>query len=80
MQKVHISLAIKIEGYHIPFMVNIIANSIGPIVKVDKEELDFNNVEVLSDYMQRLVVTNCSKIPAEYTAFTKNKISIWKVI
>jgi hydrocephalus-inducing protein len=73
-------LYIKVEGYHIPFMVTILANSIGPIVSVNQPELDYGNVEVLKDYIEKIVIKNLSKIPAEYTAFTKNKESIWKVI
>lgn len=61
-------------------MITILANSIGPIVSVDKAELDYNNVEVLKDYIERITIRNESEINAEYTAFTKNKESIWKVI
>lgn len=61
-------------------MVTILANSIGPIVSVNKDELDYGNVDVLKDYTEKIVIKNESKIPAEYTAFTKNKESIWKVI
>ena len=46
----------------------------------DKEELDYQNVEVLKDYTQTLMIKNKSEIPAEYTAFTKQKESIWKVV
>ena len=63
-----------------PFMRTILADSTGPIVKVNKTELDYGSVDVLKDYTQTLVITNNSSIPAEYTAFTKNKVSIWKVI
>ncbi len=56
------------------------ATSIGPIVSVNKTELEYDNVEVLKDYIQKLSIKNESKIPAEYTAFTKNKESVWKVI
>ena len=61
-------------------MVTILANSIGPIVSVNKFELDYNNVDVLKDYIEKIIIKNESKIQAEYTAFTKNKESIWKVI
>lgn len=61
-------------------MITILANSIGPIVSVNNSELDYNNVEVLKDYTEKIAIRNESKIPAEYTAFTKNKESIWKVI
>jgi len=79
-QNVRIPMSIKVEGYHIPFMINILANSTGPKVEYDHDELDFGSVEVLQDVVKPLKITNVSKIPAEYTAFTKNKISIWKVI
>ena len=59
-------------------MVTILATSIGPIVSVNKSELDYNNVEVLKDYIEKISIINESKIPAEYTAFTKNKESILK--
>jgi hydrocephalus-inducing protein len=61
-------------------MITILATSIGPIVSCNKTELEYNNVEVLKDYIEKLVIKNESKIPAEYTAFTKNKESIWKVV
>ena len=61
-------------------MITILANSIGPIVSVDKVELDYSNVEVLKDYIEKITIRNESEINAEYTAFTKNKESIWKVI
>lgn len=79
-QNVRIPLSIKVEGYHIPFMLNILANSTGPKVEYDQEEIDFGRVDVLHDVIRPLKITNVSKIPAEYTAFTKNKVSIWKVI
>lgn len=80
LSNIRIPLYVKVEGYHIPFMITILATSIGPIVSVNKTELEYNNVEVLKDYIEKLVIKNESKIPAEYTAFTKNKESVWKVI
>ena len=80
LSNIRIPLYIKVEGYHIPFMVTILANSIGPIVSVNKAELDYGNVDVLKDYIEKIQIKNESKIPAEYTAFTKNKESVWKVI
>lgn len=75
-----IPIQIKVEGYHIPFVITIVADSQGPKVQVNKTEIDFGNVEVLKDYTQTLIIKNITKIPAEYTAFTKNKISVFKVI
>lgn len=80
LSNIRIPLYVKVEGYHIPFMITILATSIGPIVSVNKTELEYNNVEVLRDYVEKLTIKNESKIPAEYTAFTKNKESVWKVI
>jgi hydrocephalus-inducing protein len=80
LNTIRIPLFIKVEGYHIPFSITIIATSIGPIVRVNKTELEYNNVEVLKDYTEVITIRNDSQIPAEYTAFTKNKESIWKVI
>ena len=44
------NLIIKLDGHHINTMIVIVANSIGPIVSVDKQELEYGNVEVLKDY------------------------------
>mgnify|MGYP000931519496 FL=1 len=61
-----------------PNVLNICATSIGPPVKVTPEELDFGQVEVLKDYSQKVTIVNASKIPAEFHAFTKQKVSIFK--
>ena len=74
------NLIVKLDGHHIPVMIVIVANSIGPIVSVDKTELDYGSVRVLQDYDRKIRIQNKSQIDAEYTAFTKNKESVWKVI
>jgi hypothetical protein len=78
--KVHIALYIKVEGQQSPFMLTITADSRGPTVEADQVEIDWQNVQVLKDITRTLKITNKSKIQAEYTAFTKLKESIWKVI
>jgi hydrocephalus-inducing protein len=78
--KVHIALYIKVEGQQSPFMLTITADSRGPTVEADQVEIDWQNVPVLRDITRTLRITNKSKIQAEYTAFTKLKESIWKVI
>jgi hydrocephalus-inducing protein len=80
LNQVRIALQIKLEGHHIPVVLNLMADSVGPIVVVDKEEIDYGNVEVLRDYNEKIRITNKSKIDAEYTAFTKSKESIWKIV
>ena len=57
---VRTNLIIKLDGHHINTMIVIVANSIGPIVSVDKQELEYGNVEVLKDYPQKIKITNKS--------------------
>lgn len=61
-----------------PNLLNICANSDGPKVVVSPEELDFGQVEVLKDYFLKVTVVNNSKIKAEFHAFTRQKVSIFK--
>jgi hydrocephalus-inducing protein len=61
-----------------PNLLNICANSDGPKVVVTPEELDFGQVEVLKDYFLKVTVVNNSKIKAEFHAFTRQKVSIFK--
>lgn len=77
--QVRIPFYIKLEGEYLPNLLQIVAESIGPIVEVDKTELDYGNVTVLEDKDDKICITNKSEIDADYTAFTKNKESIWKV-
>jgi hypothetical protein len=52
-------------------MLTIVANSIGPIVELDKHELDYGNRPVLETHKEIIKIKNSSEIEAEYTAFTK---------
>jgi len=61
-------------------MLTINAQSIGPIVEVDRTDIDHGNIDVLKDNPQHIRISNKSKIDAEYTAFTKLKESVWKVV
>jgi hydrocephalus-inducing protein len=61
-----------------PNLLNICANSDGPKVVVTPEELDFGQVEVLKDYFLKVTVVNNSKIKAEFHAFTRQKVSVFK--
>jgi hydrocephalus-inducing protein len=80
LNNIRICVYIKLEGHAMPVLLNIMAESIGPIVKVDRNDIDYGNVSVLKDYTERINIKNESKIPAEYTAFTKLKESVWKVV
>jgi len=42
--------------------------------------LDYEDIDVLKDVTKKLKIKNNSRIPAEYTAFTKAKESVWKII
>jgi len=80
LNNINVDLLIHIEGYHQDERIMITAESQGPIVHVNKEEIDFGNVAVLEDVIHKITLRNACNIKAEYTAFTKNKSSIWKVI
>lgn len=71
---------IKLDGHHIPVMLTIYADSTGPIIELDRKELDFLSKPVLETWKESIRITNTSEIEAEYTAFTKQKESIWKVV
>jgi hydrocephalus-inducing protein len=77
---VRTNFVVKLDGHNIPVMMLILASSGGPTVKLDTQELDFGSVDVLKDQRKKFTITNVGQIDAEYTAFTKNKDSIWKVI
>lgn len=77
---IRVPLDIKLEGVPVPVRLQLLANSIGPIVAVDREDIDYGNVDVLKDYTEKIRIKNKSQIDAEFTAFTKNKESIWKVV
>jgi len=63
-------------------MINIVAMSRGPIVKIDMEgnTLDFGNIKVLQDYTFPVKLINDSLIPAKFHAFTKKEHSIFKLV
>jgi len=46
---VRTNFVVKLDGHNIPVMMLILASSGGPDVKLDKQELDFGQVEVLAD-------------------------------
>lgn len=60
--------------------MTILATSIGPRVSASTNELDYGSIEVLKEEKRKFTIYNNSKIKAEYTAFTKGKESIWKVM
>jgi hypothetical protein len=47
--QIRVPLDIKLEGVPVPVRIQLLAQSIGPIVKVDREEIDYGSVEVLKD-------------------------------
>ena len=77
--KVILPLSILIIGNSsLPYVVNIIANSMGPIVEITDREIDFGNIEVLKDWTRTTRILNKSLIPAQFHVFTKNRVSIFR--
>ena len=80
LSNIRIPLFVKIEGHQVPPMLTILAQSTGPTVDADQDVLDYEDIDVLKDVTKKLKIKNNSRIPAEYTAFTKAKESVWKII
>ena len=80
LSNIRIPLFVKIEGHQVPPMLTILAQSTGPTVNADQDVLDYEDIDVLKDVTKKLKIKNNSRIPAEYTAFTKAKESVWKII
>ena len=59
--------------------VDIKAEVLGPQVEVDAQLKDFKEVKVLSKAKDKVTIHNVSEIPAKYTAFTREKNSIFRV-
>ena len=55
------------------------ADVLGPQVTVDPLMKEFKEVVVLTEAKEKITVHNNSEIPAKYTAFTRNKNSIFHV-
>jgi len=80
LSKIQVQAYIKIDGHQLPTTLTLYAESVGPCVELDKKELDFGSKPVLTPHKESIKITNTSEIEAEYTAFTKLKESIWKVV
>jgi len=79
LREIRLPLSVMIVGNsNLPFVINIIANSKGPIVEIVEKELDFGSVEVLKDWTKTLHIKNKSPIKADFHVFTKTKNSIFK--
>lgn len=57
---IRVPLDIKLEGVPVPVRLQLLAFSIGPIVAVDREDIDYGNVDVLKDYYEKIRITNKS--------------------
>jgi hydrocephalus-inducing protein len=55
------------------------ADVLGPQVAVEPQVKDFKDVQVLSEVKDKVTLHNSSEIPATYTAFTREKKSIFQV-
>ena len=75
-----VNFVVKLDGHHRQEVLTLNAISIGPDVRPDTDELDWGTITVLSPKKKTVKIKNEAQIDAEYTAFTKNKDSIWKVV
>lgn len=82
LQDITLPLKINIVGTNNgqPHVITIVAFSEGPKVKASKTEIDFGEQKVLETIPRTLTLTNDSDIEADFHAFTKNKISIFKPV
>ena len=75
-------MEIQILGEPTSKKINIISNSIGPVVELKhKKELEFNkgsNIQVLKDYSAFCRLHNKSPIIADFHCFTRDPNSIFK--
>ena len=78
--KVQVNFVVKLDGPHRQQVLTLNAISIGPDVRPDREEIDWGKVTVLKPKSEKVKIKNEAQIDAEYTAFTKNKDTIWKVV
>jgi len=72
---ISLQLSINIVGNqnNNPHILEIFAQSIGPIVEVTEKELDFGTVSVLKDSIKKVTIRNKSQIEADFHVFTKKK-------
>ena len=47
---------------------------------MSEKDINFGVVKVLKDYIKKVTIYNEGKIDADYYAFTRNKISVFKAI
>jgi len=75
---IKIPVVIKIVGQNtLPTNINVTAHSVGPVMHVKQEVLEFGKVDVLKTHEIKLTLINQSIIPAEFTLFTQNKESVF---
>jgi hydrocephalus-inducing protein len=80
LHQIRVPINIQLIGQQTLHQMTILASSVGPKVETKTKELDYKTIDVLKEVKEKFTITNNSKIPADYTAFTKNKESIWKVM
>lgn len=77
--QITVPLTIDISSRPIREKVIIKAEVLGPQVNVDSQLKEFKEVKVLSKVKDKVTIHNTSEIPATFTAFTKEKNSIFSV-
>lgn len=64
----------------IHYAIKLFGKSLGPIVKIEPQELNFGEVDVLKDYCKKLKIINESTIDADFYFLTRNENSIFRPI
>ncbi|CAE8612898.1 unnamed protein product [Polarella glacialis] len=76
---IQIPITVRILGHTTPRTINLVANSIGPIVNVDPAMIDWGNAPCLESITKTVKVTNNSVINASIRCLMKTKNSLWTV-
>ncbi|KAM4722980.1 hydrocephalus-inducing protein homolog [Rhinophrynus dorsalis] len=74
--KAHIGVLGSIEP---PLEVELMCIGEGPVVHVYPSEVDFGNIDVLTDVSRTLHLSNQSLIPARFQANMTRKHSLWRI-
>ena len=76
---INISMFLYVSSAISEKCIIITAEVLGPQVSVNHKELEFREVCVLKPLKEKITITNNSEIPANYTAFTREKNSVFSV-
>jgi len=76
---IEVPMYVSVSSKAAPERIRIKADVLGPQVSVDVPLIDFKDVTVLEKSHGKFTIHNNSEIPAKYTAFTREKNSVFQV-